>query len=49
MYAKDTWRVGQRLTLNLGVRYDHYHVFNESRAGEPASLPPPRHFPSWMS
>ena len=32
MYAKDTWRVGQRLTLNLGVRYDHYHVFNDEQS-----------------
>lgn len=27
VYAKDTWRVGQRLTLNLGIRWDGFHSF----------------------
>src|SRR5262249_14535546 len=25
-YANDSWKVGPRLTLNLGVRYEHYGV-----------------------
>ncbi len=26
-YIADQWRIGQRLTLNLGVRYDYQHSF----------------------
>src|SRR5262245_18110079 len=26
-YVKDTWQVGNRLTFNLGVRYDQYRVY----------------------
>ena len=26
-YAQDNWHVNQRLTLNLGVRYDRYNMF----------------------
>jgi hypothetical protein len=29
LYAKDTWQVGNRLTLNLGARFDRYRVFYE--------------------
>ncbi len=25
MFVQDTWRVGQRTTVNLGVRYDQFH------------------------
>ncbi len=28
-FAQDTWRVGGRLTLELGVRYDYYSVVKE--------------------
>jgi hypothetical protein len=28
-FAQDTWRVGSRLTLELGVRYDYYSVVKE--------------------
>jgi outer membrane receptor protein involved in Fe transport len=26
-YVKDNWRLGDRLTLNLGLRLERYHVF----------------------
>ena len=37
LYAKDTWRVSNRLTLNLGVRFDRYHGYHneESEGGGP--------------
>ncbi len=25
MFLQDTWRIGQRTTVNLGVRYDSFH------------------------
>ncbi len=28
-YAEDNWKVTQRLTLNLGLRYDHYEPYRE--------------------
>jgi Carboxypeptidase regulatory-like domain/TonB dependent receptor len=28
-YVKDTWRATKRLTVNAGVRYDYYKVFND--------------------
>jgi hypothetical protein len=37
LYAKDTWQIGSRLTLNLGVRFDRYRVFyddEEKPAGQ---------------
>src|SRR5262249_48315298 len=27
IYGKDTWRLGRRLTLNLGLRLDGFHTF----------------------
>src|SRR5262245_2231038 len=27
LYAQDTWRMGSRLTINAGVRFDHYRNF----------------------
>jgi hypothetical protein len=36
-YAQDDWRPTSNLTINLGVRYDHFTPYGESR-GEEANL-----------
>jgi hypothetical protein len=33
LYAQDEWRLGQRLTLNYGVRYDYYTPLREANNG----------------
>ncbi|HUE84714.1 MAG TPA: TonB-dependent receptor [Vicinamibacterales bacterium] len=35
LYLQDTWRVGRKLTLNLGVRYDRYKSFLPQQEGPP--------------
>lgn len=40
-FARDTWRFGDRATLNLGVRYEAYHVFIP-----PQSKPEGRFYPA---
>lgn len=40
-YASDSWRVNNRVTLNLGVRFDRYRVFlpaQEHPAGHPQAV-----------
>jgi outer membrane receptor protein involved in Fe transport len=42
LYAQDAWRLGSRLTLNLGVRFDHYRNFlpeQEHAAGQFTTQP----------
>jgi hypothetical protein len=34
IYVKDTWSIGQRLTANIGVRYDRYHSFLPAQTKE---------------
>jgi hypothetical protein len=34
-YVQDTWRVNDRLTLNLGVRVDRYRTFSPEQQGPP--------------
>ncbi len=36
-YAEDDWKVARRLTLNLGIRYDHYEPYREM-AGKQANF-----------
>jgi hypothetical protein len=36
MFVHDTWRVNNKLTLNLGVRFDRYRAFSPEQ-GHPAS------------
>lgn len=31
-YAQDAWRLNQRLSLTLGLRYDYYTVFDENKS-----------------
>jgi hypothetical protein len=35
LYLQDTWRVGRKLTLNLGIRYDRYKSFLPEQEGPP--------------
>jgi outer membrane receptor protein involved in Fe transport len=35
LYLQDTWRVGPRLTLNLGLRFDRYRSFLPEQEGPP--------------
>ncbi|MBI4486460.1 MAG: TonB-dependent receptor [Acidobacteria bacterium] len=37
-YLTDTWRLNNKLTLNLGVRYDRYQNFRSSQSHEPDGL-----------
>jgi hypothetical protein len=34
-YAQDTWRVNERLTLNIGLRFDRYTTFLPEQSGPP--------------
>jgi hypothetical protein len=34
-YIQDTWRVTDRFTLNLGVRFDRYRAFSPEQVGPP--------------
>jgi outer membrane receptor protein involved in Fe transport len=46
VYFKDSWTVGRRLTLNLGVRYSHESVFMPEQCREAASFPSDVMFPA---
>ncbi|MGE0816051.1 MAG: TonB-dependent receptor [Vicinamibacterales bacterium] len=35
LYAQDTWRVGPRLTINVGLRFDRYRAFLPEQEGPP--------------
>ena len=37
-FAQDTWRIGDRLTLELGLRYDFYSVVREKDQKAPVSV-----------
>ena len=39
-YANDSWRVNNRLTLNLGLRFDRYRVFLPDQAHPPGRFNP---------
>ena len=49
VFVQDAWTLKQRLTLNLGVRFDHFRTFNPSQSspatGTYVSLFPTRSFP----
>jgi hypothetical protein len=47
-YAQDSVTVKRKLTLNLGVRYDHFNTFYPAQTSPPATFPdlfPQRTFP----
>jgi hypothetical protein len=43
LYAQDKWTIGQ-LTLNLGVRYDHYHTYFPTQSLGPSRFAPTTNF-----
>jgi hypothetical protein len=38
LYLTDTWRTGDKVTLNLGVRFDRYQNFRSEQSHEPDAL-----------
>jgi hypothetical protein len=40
VYLQDTWTVARRLTLNLGVRYDHFNTYYPQQTTDPAATFP---------
>jgi len=37
MFAQDAWTIGRKLTLNLGVRFDHFRTFNPAQCSPAAA------------
>jgi outer membrane receptor protein involved in Fe transport len=46
IYAKDTWRISDRLTLNAGLRFDRYTVYNDESVQPPGQFSPGGSFPA---
>lgn len=44
-YFRDAWRFGDRATLNLGVRYERYHVYNPAQSKPEGRFYPAGDFP----
>ncbi len=44
-YFRDAWRFGDRATLNLGLRYESYHVFNPAQSKAAGRFYPAGDFP----
>ena len=45
LYLSDQWRLGQRLTLNLGLRYDYQHSFVPEQTREAGPFTAAQTFP----
>lgn len=43
-YAKDMWRIGDRLTLNLGLRWERYHLWLPAQSREAGAFFPAAEF-----
>jgi len=43
-YAQDKWTIGNRLTLNVGVRYDYFRAFIPEQTSPAGTWVPERHF-----
>jgi hypothetical protein len=45
LYAKDTWRASNRLTLSYGLRFDRYQGYNSPQEQPPGAFSPGGSFP----
>jgi hypothetical protein len=45
LFVRDAWRVGERATLNLGVRYERYHIFLPAQSKAAGRFYPAGDFP----
>ncbi len=43
IFGQDAWTITHRITLNLGLRFDHYHAFNPTQTN-----PAPQFFPTYF-
>jgi hypothetical protein len=46
IYAKDTWRISNRLTVSAGLRFDRYQGYNEASTQTPGQFSAGGSFPS---
>ena len=44
-YVKDNWRIGERLTMNLGLRYERYHLYLPEQSKPDGVFAPAATFP----
>ena len=44
-FVRDAWRFGDRATLNLGLRYERYHVFLPAQSKPAGRFYPAGDFP----
>ncbi len=44
-FVRDAWRIGDRVTINAGVRYEGYHVYLPAQSKDPGRFFPAGQFP----
>ncbi len=46
LYIQDSWRIGRRLTINAGVRYDQFHGWMPAQSSPAGTWVPARQYPA---